>query len=41
MVKHYNFCSVNIITATIYKKLATIATDAQVILFTANKKSRS
>ena len=38
MVEHYNFCSADIIATTNDKKLATIAPNAQVILFTAKQK---
>ena len=41
MVEHYNFCSADIIATTIDKKLATIAPDVQVILFTAKQKEQS
>jgi hypothetical protein len=41
MAEHRIFCSADIIATTIDKKLATIATDVQVILFTAKQKEQS
>jgi hypothetical protein len=41
MVEYYNFCNADIIATTIDKKLATVSTDVQVILFTAKQKEQS